>query len=89
MVVWEIFAFAKFPFGLIDPTDMKRHLAEGNRLEKPDICPTEIHELMLSCWQENQELRPEFTEIRDQLRSIINNSTLQYGYIEIENEISE
>lgn len=38
---------------------------EGERLSLPDLCPTEIYELMLKCWAMKPADRPSFLAIRE------------------------
>lgn len=42
-------------------------LKSGLRLERPEICTTELYDLMLKCWLENPTDRPTFQDIKDQL----------------------
>lgn len=38
-------------------------LKEGYRMEAPHNCPNEIYGVMVMCWQDKSELRPQFQTI--------------------------
>ena len=40
-------------------------LKEGYRTEAPHTCPDEIYGVMVNCWQDKPEQRPQFTEIAE------------------------
>lgn len=42
-------------------------LKSGVRLERPQICTTELYTLMTKCWSELPAERPTFQEIKDLL----------------------
>ena len=47
------------------------HLHKGERLEKPDDCPTEVYELMLTCWNKVPTKRPSFEMICEDINKIM------------------
>ena len=70
VLMWEIFylGFA-VPYG--DKKEFEEvftFLQEGNRLNKPPLCPPYIFDLMLDCWKENYLLRPIFLHLKEQLK---------------------
>lgn len=44
---------------------------DGKRLAKPDACPPELYDIMISCWLEYPEDRPSFDELRIRLKEVI------------------
>lgn len=44
-----------------------RHLIDGHRLQRPEICTEQLYELMRQCWSENANDRPFFAEIVQKL----------------------
>jgi hypothetical protein len=38
-----------------------KFLNAGNRLEKPGICPDDLYQVMLQCWDRDPQNRPSFT----------------------------
>ena len=70
VLMWEIFylGFA-VPYG--DKKEFEEvftFLQEGNRLNKPPLCPPYIFDLMLDCWKENYLLRPIFLHLKEKLK---------------------
>ena len=49
----------------------EQHLKSGGRLEKPARAISAIYDLMFSCWRENPDDRPTFTEIAQTLRDML------------------
>lgn len=43
---------------------------EGERLVKPDLCPTEIYQLMSQCWAQKPIDRPSFAVLKDFLTEV-------------------
>lgn len=64
MLLWEIFTFGQRPYGEIDNRQFYQVIhgliKSGRRLEKPDICPPELYDLLIKCWMENPSERPSF-----------------------------
>ncbi len=42
MVLWEIFSFGQLPYSGIENVNIYQHLADGKRLEKPEMCSDEM-----------------------------------------------
>lgn len=73
VTVWEIFSYAKKPYENIGADDLLKFLEDGNRLEKPDCCPDNIYqELLVNCWLENKNDRPNFKKILEIIDSLMN-----------------
>uniref|UniRef100_A0A914PWP6 Serine-threonine/tyrosine-protein kinase catalytic domain-containing protein n=1 Tax=Panagrolaimus davidi TaxID=227884 RepID=A0A914PWP6_9BILA len=66
---------------------MRIFLEEGNRLEKPAATPEFVFELMLSCWKEEPNDRPSFSEIGSFFYGLLENETRGYGYLAIRSEV--
>lgn len=55
------------PYPGIDLTDVYHRLETGYRMEKPQGCPPEVHELMGKCWRWSASERPSFKTIHHDL----------------------
>ena len=64
VTLWEIFSFARKPYGTQHNNEVKEQVREGMFLSRPNECPEEVHELMVSCWRMEPQDRPTFTSIR-------------------------
>ena len=38
----------------------------------PEACPKPVNDIMLKCWEYNEEERPKFTELHPMLNQMIN-----------------
>lgn len=50
VALWEFMAGGAIPYGELKNVDVLDSVKKGLRLEKPAACPTELHELLLTCW---------------------------------------
>ncbi|TNN10278.1 Tyrosine-protein kinase transforming protein, partial [Schistosoma japonicum] len=63
VTIWEIFTFGDKPFDRIETANVKDHVLAGGRLPQPDICTLELYQVMLNCWNENPDARPNFVDL--------------------------
>ncbi|XP_078692944.1 angiopoietin-1 receptor-like [Branchiostoma floridae x Branchiostoma belcheri] len=71
IVMWEIMTMGKQPYGRMTGKELMELLPSGDRLEKPDLCPQDVYEVMKSCWETLPENRPTFPELKATLDRII------------------
>lgn len=98
MLLFEMYSFGETPFNEIPPRKLAEHLKEGNRPEKPTLCPEDMYEndftiqikcflfrydLMQQTWKPEPEDRPTFQEILTQLTVLLERATEDYGYIKL------
>ena len=74
VTTWEIFTLAKEqPYNDMSDKQVVDDAIKGkNRklLAKPDMCPPEVYEIMLKCWEHNTKQRATFEELYQLLSSI-------------------
>lgn len=70
VVLWELFTRGVNPYPTVDNWDMPKYLKLGRRMEKPDYCPNRIYDIMLRCWEFDQNLRPDFSVIVKELTEL-------------------
>lgn len=71
ILVWEIFELGRQPYdGISDPQDLYDYLTAGNRLSPPALAPLSLYHLMSLMWSQGTEQRPHFTQIREQLEEL-------------------
>ncbi|XP_063698328.1 tyrosine-protein kinase receptor torso [Culicoides brevitarsis] len=71
ILLYEIFTLGNDPYPSIPTNKLLDALKAGYRLEKPQNCSDTVYNLMESCWLENPNQRPDFTEIKQMLQRLI------------------
>ena len=69
--MWELFHLGSaIPYAdKKQPGEIIELLQNGYRLNKPELCPQYVYDIMLECWQENHLLRPIFLQLKSQLQN--------------------
>ncbi|CAK9826925.1 Tyrosine-protein kinase receptor torso [Anthophora retusa] len=71
VVLWEISTLGGFPYPNVENDRLLSYIVhENGRLEQPDGVPSNIYELMCSCWTTEPENRPNFTQLLTNLRTL-------------------
>ncbi|CAD5111550.1 DgyrCDS847 [Dimorphilus gyrociliatus] len=65
--LWELYSFGRVPYPRIHLTEVPEHVQKGYRMEPPEDCPTEMHNIMEKCWNLDASKRPTFKEIKGSL----------------------
>jgi len=63
IVMWEILEYGKIPYPDMNNAEASQKVLDGYRLPKPNNCPAEIYNIMLSCWHAEAVSRPTFSEL--------------------------
>lgn len=82
VLLWEIFTLGGSPYPGIPIERLFDLLKSGFRMEKPQICPLEMYEIMVKCWFENPTHRPSFSQLVGEIEGILEMLTSQ-DYIEV------
>ena len=67
---WEVMTFGIQPFADVQANELLDLIKSGRRLRKPDLCPDEIYDVMLSCWNLEAGSRPLFSELVETIDNI-------------------
>lgn len=71
VTLWEMFTYGQEPWlGFNGSQILHKIDVEGERLTKPDLCPSEIYQLMLQCWAHKPADRPTFLALKDFLSEV-------------------
>lgn len=71
VLMWEILA-RNLPYASIDNFDeFKTLLINGGRLARPDSCPPKLYEVIELCWKEDPKLRPNFFQLDNKLKALV------------------
>ena len=70
VTVWEIFSYAKLPFGKLSSSEARDVVVKGQVLERPKVCPEDFYEnIMRPCWSKDPAERPTFTVLHALIRA--------------------
>lgn len=60
VVLMEIFTYGKEPYEGMPSKEAFESVQSGYRMPRPEICPPEVYDVILSSWQTNAHSRPSF-----------------------------
>ncbi|KAF8571379.1 hypothetical protein P879_00207 [Paragonimus westermani] len=63
VLLWEIFTLGSVPYPSIAPERLLPMLQDGYRNECPPLANEDVYQLMLRCWSQVPDERPEFCDI--------------------------
>eukprot|EP00128_Syssomonas_multiformis_P014976 Colp12_sorted_trinity150504_noHs@21578 len=70
VVLYEIFSYGEMPYAGLANGAIVEHLRAGNRLPRPQACPTSVYDVMLACMTWDSERRPKPEEIITRLSAV-------------------
>jgi len=71
VLMWEVFTCGQMPYGRSSNAQVVEMIRNGERLEKPRLCSTEIFQVMEDCWDELPEKRPSFLQLNQRLKHLL------------------
>ncbi|XP_041954888.1 protein-tyrosine kinase 6 [Alosa sapidissima] len=69
ILLFEIFSYGGSPYPTYATHEIFQLISSGYRLPCPSKCPRHIYDIMLMCWSDSPEERPDFKELRSLLQS--------------------
>ncbi|XP_048826706.1 tyrosine-protein kinase TXK isoform X2 [Brienomyrus brachyistius] len=70
VLMWEVFTEGRTPFENKPNLEVVEEVTQGRRLYRPHKASSEVYRLMYSCWHENPQGRPCFSELLDDIKHI-------------------
>ncbi|KAG1702093.1 Proto-oncogene tyrosine-protein kinase ROS [Nymphon striatum] len=70
VLLWEVMTLGQQPYPARTNLEVLQFVRDGGRLDKPDNCPDDLHQLMLKCWSYLSEDRPAFKLCLEQLEEL-------------------
>ncbi|XP_030270332.1 NT-3 growth factor receptor isoform X2 [Sparus aurata] len=64
VILWEIFTYGKQPWFQLGNNEVIECITQGRVLERPRICPKEVYDIMLGCWQREPQQRLNIKDIQ-------------------------
>ncbi|KAL1428829.1 hypothetical protein MTO96_002548 [Rhipicephalus appendiculatus] len=71
VLMWEVFTCGKIPYGRAANAEVVEQVQHGQRLARPPACPSDVYQVMRSCWEKKPDARPSFRSIKSQLEKIM------------------
>lgn len=84
VLLFEIITLGGAPYPGMPPEDVLPFLESGQRIRQPDNCPDQIYDIMHSCWNSDDDLRPDFGEVRLSLAKQLEDMTEDYSYLKLD-----
>ncbi|XP_035425262.1 tyrosine-protein kinase SYK isoform X2 [Cygnus atratus] len=69
VLMWEAFSYGQKPYKGMKGGEVAQMIERGERMERPEACPTEVYNLMKLCWTYNVDDRPGFVAVELRLRN--------------------
>ena len=60
VTMWELYTNGKAPYTLLSNEVTMEYVIGGKRLDKPDECPSDVWDIVQSCWAKEADDRPTF-----------------------------
>ncbi|XP_065665002.1 fibroblast growth factor receptor homolog 1 isoform X5 [Hydra vulgaris] len=71
ILLWEVITIGAIPYPEFRSEDIPKLLLENKyRMPKPEHCRQEVYDIMLSCWQEDENCRPTFSELAESFNAM-------------------
>ncbi|XP_032428600.1 mast/stem cell growth factor receptor kita isoform X2 [Xiphophorus hellerii] len=76
ILLWEIFSLGNSPYPGM-PVDAKfyKQIKEGYRMDAPEFAPSEMYQIMSSCWDADPFKRPPFTKVVESIEQQLSDAT--------------
>ncbi|CAG7733627.1 unnamed protein product, partial [Allacma fusca] len=71
ILLWELVTLGGNPYPAIGNNELFHLLKTGYRMERPENCSEELYALMRKCWRTAPADRPNFTELRRHLETMM------------------
>uniref|UniRef100_A0A8C7ZP76 receptor protein-tyrosine kinase n=1 Tax=Oryzias sinensis TaxID=183150 RepID=A0A8C7ZP76_9TELE len=76
ILLWEIFSLGNSPYpGMQVGSAFYRMIQEGHRMNRPELAPVEMYDMMLSCWNHDPLKRPSFRKLVERTELLLSENT--------------
>ncbi|XP_038066018.1 proto-oncogene tyrosine-protein kinase receptor Ret-like [Patiria miniata] len=82
VLLWELVTLGSHPYPGMSSQNVIDEIKQGYRLPKPEHCSDDIYQIMMDCWQEKPEDRPDFAGLHTTIDDILADAA---GYLEMGN----
>ncbi|XP_019714731.1 tyrosine-protein kinase SRK2 [Hippocampus comes] len=78
ILLYEIMTFGKMPYPDMTNYQVVQQVPQGYRMSRPPKCPKIMYDIMMDCWNENEQDRPTFETLQWKLEEFFDLSTTSY-----------
>eukprot|EP01134_Creolimax_fragrantissima_P007244 CFRG7244T1 len=71
ITAWEIFSNGSTPYEDVETCNLSENIVAGLSPNCPENCPTEVFEIIRSCWSSHPQERPSSSELAFKLKGIL------------------
>jgi len=71
IVLWEIFSHGALPWSTLDNKETSEVVLKGEKQAKPTNCPPDMYDIMVSCWNQDPQARPDWRAIYGRIEEIV------------------
>uniref|UniRef100_A0A4W6CJL0 receptor protein-tyrosine kinase n=1 Tax=Lates calcarifer TaxID=8187 RepID=A0A4W6CJL0_LATCA len=84
ILLWEIFSLGNSPYPGM-PVDAKFYklIKEGYRMDAPEFAPSEMYQIMRSCWDADPFNRPPFRKVVERIEQQLSDATNFYSHLQV------
>ncbi|XP_071010511.1 mast/stem cell growth factor receptor Kit-like isoform X3 [Oncorhynchus clarkii lewisi] len=76
ILLWEIFSLGSSPYpGMLVDSKFYKMIKEGYRMDAPEFAPSEMYEIMRSCWDSNPFKRHSFSKVVERIEQQLSDNT--------------
>ncbi|KAM3864763.1 KIT proto-oncogene, receptor tyrosine kinase b [Diretmus argenteus] len=76
ILLWEIFSLGNSPYpGMQVGSTFYRMIQDGHKMSRPEFAPTEMYDMMLSCWSQDPLKRPSFRKLVETTELLLSENT--------------
>ncbi|XP_074547299.1 tyrosine-protein kinase SYK isoform X1 [Halichoeres trimaculatus] len=68
VLMWEAYSYGQKPYKGMKGNDVLQMIESGQRMDPPVNCPSEMYDLMRTCWTYKPDERPGFSVVEPRLR---------------------
>uniref|UniRef100_A0A8R1DIM5 Protein kinase domain-containing protein n=2 Tax=Caenorhabditis japonica TaxID=281687 RepID=A0A8R1DIM5_CAEJA len=86
ILLFEVITLGGSPYPGMAPEDVLPFLENNGRISKPDNCPEKLYEVMKQCWFNDPDDRMEFSAIRMELATQLEEIADDYNYLKLDAE---
>uniref|UniRef100_A0A673XT44 receptor protein-tyrosine kinase n=1 Tax=Salmo trutta TaxID=8032 RepID=A0A673XT44_SALTR len=80
ILLWEIFSLGTPYPGMLVDSKFYKMIKEGYRMDAPEFAPSEMYEIMRSCWDSNPFKRNSFSKVVERIEQQLSDTTKHVGH---------